>query len=71
MGEEGGNGSAGTKGVSEEEVDRTDVTEVLTGVAVCGTDVGWNRTSTTVVVSEEEVGGIDRVSDWGRNGWDR
>ena len=59
--EEGGNGSAGTSGVSEEEVDRTGVTKVLTGVAVCGTEVGWNRTAKTVVVSEEEVGGIDKT----------
>ena len=39
-------------------MDGTDVTEDLTGGAVCETDVGGNRTARTVVVSEEEEGGI-------------
>ena len=59
-------------------MDGTDVTEVLTGEAVCGSEVGGNRTARTVVVSEEEVGGIDRtevqtgvgVGGTGRREWD-
>ena len=59
--EEGGLWSAGIGVVSKEDVDGTDVTEVLTGVAVCWTEVGGNRTARTVFVSEEEVGGNDSI----------
>ena len=42
-------------------MDGTDVTEVLTGVTVCGTEVRGNRTDWTVVASEQELSVTDRT----------